>query len=241
MNSVVLEKKKKIDAACTSCFRQLVGYCDQLKKHNQDVQRISQSLYVDYEKARQISELEVKTKTQIVTFTSAINDQIEEIRVNSESIADIPMESVDLSAVGTLTSLIGNATSTEAGSDIFEQLLDYANMYRGQPKALKVIRVAMERSGNPDPNVLSSKYGGSLIFSVTERIRRLENVADNLQHSPNINHAFDMARELEVYAYNMGVDLTSSFKKMMNAVNPDDYNDLYFARLASLIGVNDQV
>lgn len=240
MQQTVIEQKKKIDAACTICFRQLVSYCEKLKAYNQEVQKISQSPYVDDEKSRQISELEGRTKVLVVPMVAEIERQIQLIREYSEVIAVTPMDSTDLVAVGTLTNLIGAGSTTDTGLGIFENLLDYVNMYRGQPKALKVIQAAMERAGELDPNALKSKHGGSLVFDVANRIRQVENTAGQL-HGLNINCAFDMSRELEIYAYDMGVELTDSFKKMVNAVNPDDYNDLYFTRLANLMGVDPTV
>lgn len=238
MNQIVINNRKKIDIACASCFNLLVNYSEKVRSHKKEVEKISASPYVQEEKMRQIDELEAATKDQIRPIWDAVRDQIDAIRQLADEIAEIPLEIVDLSAIGTLSNLIGGASSVDSTADIFWALQDYVDMYRGQPKALSVIKVAMERSGNPDANVLRSKHGGSLIFSVSERIGRLIRVADQLLQ-PNINHAYDLAREVEVFASDMGVNLSSSFKGMMKAVNSDDYEGDYFSRLASLMGLSD--
>ena len=240
MNQTVINSKQNIDAACSSCFRQLVNYSAKVRDHKKEVERVAALPYIQEEKMRQIDELEAKTKAQLSSIYTAVIGQIDVISEAAEAIAEAPMDSVDLSAVGTLVSITGGGSSAESAVAISGVLQDYAYQYRGQQKALRVIKAAMERMGDSGSNVLKSKYGGSLIFSVSERTGKLYRITERLQDI-NLSHAFDLARELEVFAYDMGVELADNFKKMMNAVNPDDYEGAYLERMASLMGLDSQV
>ncbi len=240
MNENVMNNRQNIDQACTSCFRSLVSYSSMIRDHKKAVQQVNAAPYIQEEKLRQINELEAKLKDQVAPICEEIRRQVDVIRDAAYYIERAPMDSMDLSAIGTLTNLLSAAASTESVVDILGALTDYANTYRGQQKALTIIKVAMERTGNPNAEALKSKYGHSLLFHVRDRIGKVDRVVGKMEQ-PNINHAFDLARELEAFAWDMGVELSSSFKKMMNAVNSDDYEDAYFTRMLSLMGLGDTI
>lgn len=236
MNQTVIDNRARIESACVSSFQSLVKCSEHITAHRKKTQEISRSPYIQEEKLRQINELEGITKANIVPLQKLILENIDTINNASTKIADEPMDSVDLSAIGTLSLMLGGSVSGEAIAGASFALQDYANRYRGQQKALKIIRIAFERIGDPAPSALKARAGDSLIFLLESRIEKLRHMVYLLDQIES-NNVFNLARELEFFADDMGVKLPTTFKSMMNAANPDNYDNAYFARLADLMGL----
>lgn len=239
MNQIITDNRHKIDTACQLCFRQLMEYCEKSKAYKQEMAKIAASPYIQEEKERQYAAVQAKIGEQVNPIHEEVRSGIDTIHQAAAAIAEIPIDTVDLAAIGTLTGLMGGSLSTNSQAELSDALLEYADKLRGQPKALSIVKVAMERVGLEDPRQLKDKHGNNLIFSVNERISKLERMADHLLNAtPNLMYAFDLARELEIFADNMGVQLKESLKEMVNAVNPDDYEDAYFAKMSRLMGLS---
>ena len=92
MNQIVIDNRKKIQDATNACFDMLVSYCEEIKKHKNNMVLIGQQPYVEDEKGRLWAEQEAFAKKKVTPICDNLRKIMsEKIWEVADAISEAPL------------------------------------------------------------------------------------------------------------------------------------------------------
>lgn len=205
MNQIIKDNQHKIDTACHLCFLTLDKCSRAMKEFSAEERRISELPYIQEEKERM-----VKRATDVLG--SALQKHYEEIKDNLESMRKAVAEMDTVLDVGADFQNTLSVVKT-LGKDMPEKsIAALLEQFKGQNQALVLLKAAMESAGI----VATEHYFKDMIFNSDSTMDQLDELAYRLAVQPDQWTLCCFGDELEKFARTLGVELSKSFKDIVD-------------------------
>lgn len=202
MNQVVIDNRKKIVAAVTSCFRALDSYHKAVEAFGAEKKRIASMPYIQVEQERLVNQAADKLRNAVHGHCEQIQRELGTIRTAAEEMQNLMDIGEDLQNALSVVKSLGKALPPEVRIKLVEQ-------FKGQYQALTMLKAAYEAVEIP-----SEPYFKGMIFDAPRTVKELEDKAACLADKPGENTmvAFSFGNDLEKFAQSLGVELPTRYR-----------------------------
>ncbi len=207
MNEIVSENRHKIGTACQLCFHAIGRYNRAVDAFYEKKNDINASLvYSQMEKERRINIAEGELSNTANIQYNEISRNLEDIRTAGKKLEELLDLGADLQNALSVIKTLGKATPVDIRLDLVKQ-------FKGQKKALSVLKSAYEVAG-----LDANTYFEGVFFDIEHEVAQLDDIAYSIvaQNGPNASAALALGRRLEAYAESVGVELTKRFTDVID-------------------------